>query len=586
LPDQGTGSLPSALDLLTQPGLGDLLAARDLRRLLEALLARAVAECHAQCGGLYFAGEPPLTIRCGEWSSAGLYQLRSWERAIARRLNRRTMMVSAAPAPTDFRLDSDPLRLLTNAPLLAGARVVGSITLGFGQNVEPPPHFRSLFGQIASNIGGLAYLLDELATTSKKLIQLELFFQVGQSMVSTLDLNELLVHTTGLAASILNAAAASLLLVDEARRELVFEVALGERGVALHLSRLPLNQGIAGWVASHGKPLIVNDVAQDERHAWQFDVQTGFLTRSVICVPLQVKGKTLGVLEVLNKYSGEGFDHEDEELLMTIAGQAAIAIENARLYQSLREERDRTINAQEEARRELARNLHDGPVQLLAAIAMNLDHLERLIRMQPEAALPEMESLRQLTRQATRQARLLLFELRPVILETRGLVPALNAYVEQLSHSESFAIHLEADEFSGRLAARVERIIFAVIQEAVNNIKRHAHANNVWLRLRLEPTQLRVEIEDDGVGFNRKELEARYEERVSFGLLNMRERAKILDGKLSIESLSEGRPRGTLVALCVPVNEDTWEKPTASAALTWSEESEENEQAEEQGEPA
>jgi len=382
-------------------------------------------------------------------------------------------------------------------------------------------------------------------------------------MVSTLDLNQLLVHTTGLATSILNAAAASLMLVDELHHELIFEVALGEKGALLLHTRMPIDKGVAGAVATSGKPLIVNEAARDARHAWQFDVQTGFLTRSIICVPMQIKGMTIGVLEVLNKYSGEGFDHEDEQLLMTIAGQAAIAIENARLYQSLREERDRTIKAQEDARRELARNLHDGTVQLLAAISMNIDHLERLIRLKPQEALAEVESLRALSRQATRQARLMLFELRPVILETRGLVAAMSAYVEQLASGESYVVHLDADTLPGRLSPKIERTAFLILQEAINNVKRHAKAKNVWVRLKLEPAALRLEIEDDGVGFRLADLEGAYDERGSLGLLNMRERAEMVEGKLSIESLSEGRERGTRVTLAIPLAAQMWEQAPA-----------------------
>ncbi len=548
----------STRSFVTQPGLGDAVAPRNVRVFLEKLLEYAAADCRAACGAIFLASGKGLTLRCGEWTPAGLNQVSIWEKALASQMERQQVRLDGPIAPAEFHLQGDSLAVLVNAPLLAGQEVVGCLTLAYPKPATPPADYPRLINNAVSNIGALAHALDDLAATGQKVVQLELFFQIGQSMVSTLDLNQLLIHTTGLAASILNAGAASLLLVDAPRHELIFEVALGERGTVLLHQRMPIDKGIVGWVATQGKPLIVNDVSHDARHAWQFDVQTGFLTHSIICVPMQIKGKTVGVLEVLNKYSGEGFDHEDEQLLLTVAGQAAIAIENARLYQSLREERDRTIKAQETARKELARSLHDGTVQLLAAISMNLEHLERLIRQRPEEALRELDSVRNLTRQATRQARVLLFELRPLILETRGLVPALQSYMEQLASSENFTAHLDVDPLPNRLNSHIERTLFSIVQEAINNIKRHAKAEHVWVRLKLEPAALRVEVEDDGVGFRMADLQGAYDERGSLGLLNMRERSEMLEAAFAIESLSEGRERGTRVILTVPIHAETW----------------------------
>src|SRR5512147_1695747 len=135
--------------------------------------------------------------------------------------------------------------------------------------------------------------------------------------------------------------------------------------------------------------------------------------------------------------------------MSSIAAQAAIAIENARLYQQVRQERDYIIKAQEDIRRELARKLHDGPVQLLSAISMSLDHLERLNEVKPEAVHNEINALRNLVRQATRDARNILFELRPLILETQGLVAALEEYVNQLRTAESFEITFKTVEEVG-----------------------------------------------------------------------------------------------------------------------------------------
>jgi diguanylate cyclase (GGDEF)-like protein len=125
----------------------------------------------------------------------------------------------------------------------------------------------------------------------------------------------------------------SILLVDEERNELTFEMALGEKGEDLGEFRLKLGEGIAGWVAKNGKPAIVNDVSRDQRFQRRFDEQTQFQTRSVLCAPLVSRGKTIGVVEIMNREAGTRFTRRDLNLLLTLVEPAAIALENALLFQ-------------------------------------------------------------------------------------------------------------------------------------------------------------------------------------------------------------------------------------------------------------
>jgi HD-GYP domain-containing protein (c-di-GMP phosphodiesterase class II) len=132
----------------------------------------------------------------------------------------------------------------------------------------------------------------------------------------------------------LNAAASSLLLIDEDGQHLLFEFADGASGGTLQQMRLDIKSGIAGWVARHGVPLIVNDVASDPRFFGDVDKTTGFVTRAVMCSPLVARGRVIGVIEVLNKLDGSDFDDRDLQTLTAVAATAAIAIENSRLHQS------------------------------------------------------------------------------------------------------------------------------------------------------------------------------------------------------------------------------------------------------------
>lgn len=533
----------------------ELVSARNLDEMLTEALSLLLHIFQASTGSLLFVHNVTHRVRQGSMEGVAAEQIDLWEETVQQRLSQaRRQVFTPHIAPITLRRLPQTGQTLLNTPLLSQTSVIGSLSLVFPSAKSLNIVQQQILSRFVRGIGSLADLIETLTLTQQRLSQLGLFYQMGQAMVSTFDLSKLLYDTMQLAANVMDAGAAVLMLIDEKSQELVFEVTHGPGTAGFRQQRVGMNEGVVGWVATHGEPVIINDVSQDERFNREVDTRTGFLTRSVLCVPLQIKGKTIGVLEVLNKFSGNGFDQEDLQLALTMAAQAAIAIENARLYQSLREERDRIIEAQEEVRRELARNLHDGTVQLLAAIAMGLDHVERLMSVKPEAVYAELDALRKLTRQAMRDARLLLFEIRPVILESRGLVSALQAYVEQLKGSENFQVHFETDELGCEPKPKVAGIIFSIVQEAVNNVKKHARAHNVWIRLLVSDEELVISVEDDGLGFNLTQIEREYDERGSFGLLNMRERAELIEGKLEIES-SEAIPnQGTTVTLRVPLS--------------------------------
>lgn len=533
--------------------LSVLLAQREPVGLASEALSMLITDLGAQAGSLLYVGHPVMRVRRGEISEPLARHMDHWEASAERRIVTGPWELARKE---EVQLASWTInetgQVMVYGPILDGRSVVGTICLAFAPEQAPVGSRRLLLVRLLQAIGAAVVLVGELSLTRERLGQISLFYQVAQSLASTFDLDKVLEDTMQLATAVLNAGAAALMLVQEESGELVFEYTCGEMGDVLRRQRTPLDEGIAGWVATHGEPVIVNDVHSDPRFSPLVDTRTGFLTRSVVCVPIQIRGKTIGVLEVLNKRSEGGFDDEDLSLMITTANQAAIAIENARLYQSLREERDRIIQAQENVRRQVARNLHDGTVQFLSAISMGIDHLERLLELKPEAARSELEALRALTAQAMQQARLALFELRPLILETQGLLPALEAYVQQLQSSEEFNVHLEAPLSLPALNSLVETTIFAIVQEAVTNIKKHASARDVWLRLSKERGWLQVVIEDNGSGFDPEAIERQYDRRGSIGLLSMRERAELIDGHLVIESNPTPPQTGTRVILRVP----------------------------------
>ncbi|MEK7383140.1 MAG: ATP-binding protein [Elusimicrobiota bacterium] len=167
--------------------------------------------------------------------------------------------------------------------------------------------------------------------------RLELLLEVGRLLSSKLELPDLLSTVLGLASRVMDAETASLLLLDADSQELYFDVALG-LGEESAKTRLKLGQGIAGTVAQTRKAEIINEVRRDPRWSPEIDEKSGFATRSILAVPLLLKGRLLGVVEAINKQGGV-FDESDREVFEAFASQASVAIDNAQLFASLREEK-------------------------------------------------------------------------------------------------------------------------------------------------------------------------------------------------------------------------------------------------------
>jgi signal transduction histidine kinase len=375
---------------------------------------------------------------------------------------------------------------------------------------------------------------------------------ISCTLTSELDLNRLLRKIVHAAVKVLDASTGSLLIWDPTDNSLVFAVTEGGEGEGetLEQRRMPADQGIAGWIFTHRQPIIVEDVSRDARFFRGIDESLGYHTSSLIGVPLTTKGEMIGVIEILNKRSGEKFDEQDLDTLSALAGQAAIAIGNARLYSRIREERDRMLSVEEEVHKKLARDFHDGPAQTLASIIMDIEFIQKLMYREPSKVEAELLQLKEKATKAMHQARTTMFELRPLVLETEGLKAALEYYVKQLRKTENVSIHLQVEGLEERLPHRVEDIVFAIVREALSNIKKHAKADNIWLTVIHKRMALLTTIQDDGRGFNVEEVEISYATRGSIGLLNLYERAEMLGGRISIESAPG---HGTTVNLMVPL---------------------------------
>jgi signal transduction histidine kinase len=195
----------------------------------------------------------------------------------------------------------------------------------------------------------------------------------------------------------------------------------------------------------------------------------------------------------------------------------------------------------------------------VAALAMRANFVRRLMDRDPKAASEELFKMEDLARKTTKEIRHMLFTLRPLILESQGLTAAVQQLAEKIkeNHNQEVVVASEPD-LDERLEISYQGVLFYIVEEAVNNARKHAQAEHIWVRLNIEGEVLAVEIEDDGVGFNVGAMDSNYSRRGSLGMVNMRERAEMIGGAVRLDS-AEGR--GTRVLVYVPLTAAARERP-------------------------
>jgi signal transduction histidine kinase len=218
-------------------------------------------------------------------------------------------------------------------PLNAGAETIGALSLGSRDpRVEYSNEQLHLAQSIADQVAGAIVKARLLQETERRALQLTTLNDVTRQLTSTLELEPLLQNILQSAVDILSCEAGSLLLLDDTTDELVFRVVVSPVASDLVNRRLPSGVGVVGKSVKTKQPITVNDVSRFPEWFSKTDQQTGFITRALLVIPLMVKDRITGVIEVINKKNGSPFSQDDQDLLAAFAAQAAVAIENARLY--------------------------------------------------------------------------------------------------------------------------------------------------------------------------------------------------------------------------------------------------------------
>jgi signal transduction histidine kinase len=234
-------------------------------------------------------------------------------------------------------------------------------------------------------------------------------------------------------------------------------------------------------------------------------------------------------------------------------------MQNAKLYQRLLEEKERIVDIEEDARKKLARDLHDGPTQSVAAIAMRANYIRRLIERDPKAAADELYKVEDLARKTTKEIRHMLFTLRPLVLESQGLGAALQSLAEKNKENYDLNVLIETQiEATEKLELHAQGILFYIAEEAIGNARKHAEAEHIWVRVKLLNAEMAaLEIQDDGLGFDVGAVTGSYENRGSLGMVNMRERTELVNGVLNLDSAPG---KGTKITVVIPLTEEAREK--------------------------
>lgn len=316
--------------------------------------------------------------------------------------------------------------------------------------------------------------------------------------------------------------------------------------------RLPLGSGISGWVASHREPVVISDNKESDQRYLPIDSLRGAEFTSMASVPMETSGGLVGVLNVHTVQRRE-FTTRDLELLLVIGRLIAGALHQARLHrQLLARERahenfaEQVIEAQEIERRRLAGDIHDGISQRLVTLSYYLDAAARAVADDPAQVAEQLETARELVGLTLAEARSAIGGLRPPVLDDLGLAGGLAS----LARSIPPIIDLELDLAEDRLPEHIELALYRIAQECLQNVIKHANAGVATVRFAIQDGTARLEIADDGVGFDRFERPLGGDEMGGYGLLSMAERTELVGGRLNIRS----RPgTGTAVTVTIPL---------------------------------
>jgi two-component system NarL family sensor kinase len=373
--------------------------------------------------------------------------------------------------------------------------------------------------------------------------------RIIEATSADLDVHEVAQRVAALMTEATGADVCFVHVVDFERNRVVLVGATPPFDEVVGTVELAVGEGIAGWVAQHGEPAVVPNKWEDRRYKY-IPALRGEDYTSMLSVPMQVRGRVVGVLNVHAKET-RVWDDQDVALLSDVANLFGRAVENSRLYTRLAQREDmleafasRTVEAQEMERRRLAGEIHDGISQRLISLWYHLLAAEDAAD-DPARLKEELSQAKELATGALDEARAAITGLRPTVLDDLGLGPGLESLVRSLG-----TLQADVDVTPVDLPPHVEMALYRIAQEALHNVVRHADASAVTLVFGPTEEGARLVVADDGSGLPEEWLEVA-EDRGAYGLVGMRERAELIGARMTVTS----RPgRGTTIEILVPAN--------------------------------
>jgi len=378
---------------------------------------------------------------------------------------------------------------------------------------------------------------------------------ITSAVSHSLDLDTVLENALPKTLEMTHAGVGAILLVDEEKKKLEYACHRGMTKKYLKRAGAELIRSLADRAYTTGKPVAVADVSSEPglEHA-DLLVRAGL--RSFVSVPLHSRKKVIGVLNVAAPEPG-AFEPDTVDLLVGVAAQIAIAVDNARLHQEVQRKDEmrgdlvrEMLRIQEEERRRIARELHDETSQSLASLAANLKAITEMLPQEDSPVMSKLELAQRISINTLDEIHRIIYELRPTLVDDLGLVSAARWLADNNLRHAGIRVAFTTRGEVRRLPSAQETGLYRVIEEVIANIVRHAGASHVRINLSFKQRTVAVRISDNGRGFDVEEAIASKDRPRGLGLIGMRERVNLMRGTLEISS-SPGK--GTRVHVEIPL---------------------------------